>query len=107
MTDLARIEHHRLPGAGLEVRISGEVDHSNFDSVADQIGELVTGAASVILDLSELEYLDSAGVRMVDRLAVDLEKERVPLKVVVAASGICRRVLEVTLPDLDLALPDT
>jgi anti-anti-sigma factor len=54
-------------GRPVEVAVSGEVDVTNADNFGQSVTEL-TGAAPVILELSRLHYLDSAGFAALDRL---------------------------------------
>jgi anti-sigma B factor antagonist len=47
-------------------RIVGEVDMSNADELRVAIaGAVPAEAAGLVLDLSKLDYLDSAGIRMI------------------------------------------
>ena len=58
----------RLRGHVL-LRFTGEIDLSNTDQVEHQVlAELATGAP-VVLDLSGLTYLDSAGLHLLYRLS--------------------------------------
>lgn len=54
-----------------EFRLVGEIDLSN----ADQLREIEPGGADVALDLSELVFMDSTGLRAVIELAKRLEPE--------------------------------
>lgn len=46
------------------VRVSGELDMANADQLARAVD--ATSAPHVVLDLEELAYLDSAGLRAID-----------------------------------------
>ena len=71
------------------VRITGEIDEFNLVAVEAELAEL--GAEPVVVDLSELAFIGSAGVRVLFALA-----ERVQRLVVVApADAPFRRALEV------------
>ena len=50
-----------------EVTVAGEIDVSNADDFAQSVGAL-PGARPIILELSRLQYLDSAGFAALDRL---------------------------------------
>ena len=50
------------------VRLNGRVDSANAPIVEKEIGEKTVGAARVILDCENLEYISSAGLRIVLRL---------------------------------------
>lgn len=47
------------------VRVVGEVDLTNADAVRDAVE--ATRAASVVLDLTRVAYIDSSGIRAIDR----------------------------------------
>ena len=49
------------------VAAAGEIDATNADDFAESVGAL-TGPRPVILELSGLQYLDSAGFAALDRL---------------------------------------
>ncbi len=71
--------------AGLPVaHLSGEIDRSNAaelgDCVATAIGAQGDG---LVVDLSELAFLDSTGVRMLFELAAELKRRHQALRVVV------------------------
>ena len=54
------------------VRINGDVDHANADPVESEVLAALAGSAAAVLDLSAVTFLDSAGVRLVDRVAAAL-----------------------------------
>ena len=47
------------------VTVGGEVDLTNADEVHDAV--VVTTASAVVLDLTSVAYLDSSGIRSIDR----------------------------------------
>ena len=53
-----------------EVTVTGEVDTSNVRAFAQSVEEL-PGARPVILQLSSIRYLDSAGFSALDRLLAE------------------------------------
>jgi len=71
--------------AGLPVaRLSGEIDRSN----AAELGERVATAigdqgGGLVVDLTEVAFLDSTGVRMLFELAAELKRRQQALRVVV------------------------
>ena len=48
--------------------VRGEVDLSNVEDVAEAIRRELRGSQDMVLDLSGLEYLDSAAIAMLDGL---------------------------------------
>jgi anti-anti-sigma factor len=77
------------------VRLEGEIDLSNADGTFAMLSEVADGdAPALILDLSGLGYLDSAGVRLLFRLARSVVEDGGTLLVVVPHGAPVRRVLE-------------
>lgn len=96
MTDLAEVAERDVDGARV-VGISGEIDLSNAISVMERIGESVrSGASIVVVDLSELTFIDSTGISMLFRLAERIRYGRQELRLVVPPGTQVRRVLEMT-----------
>jgi anti-sigma B factor antagonist len=80
----------------LVARISGEVDGSNAVELGTALGNrLPTSAYGLVLDLSHVDYLDSAGVELLFRLARRLGDRRQRLRLGVPADSPVRRVLEI------------
>jgi anti-sigma B factor antagonist len=71
-----------------EVTVTGEVDASNVREFARSVEEL-PGARPVILQLSSIRYLDSAGFAALDRLLADNA-----ILVVLAPNSFMYRVAE-------------
>lgn len=97
MTDLlCRVEVERLPGAAVS-RLHGEVDVSNVEHVEHELEAAVGGDEGIhIVDLSEVSYLDSAGIRLLFDIAARLRTRRRRLHVIVPADSVIRRLLEIT-----------
>ena len=96
MSYLARVEGEQQ-GTLCLVRVHGEIDLSNAHEVSSAIG-LVMGqeARRLVVDLSDITYLDSAGVALLLRLAERLRARRRELHVVVPQGSPVRRVLHFT-----------
>ncbi|MFF0489721.1 STAS domain-containing protein [Nocardia sp. NPDC003482] len=82
-----------LTGAPPSVAVTGEVDVTNADDFAESVATL-PGARPLLLELSNLDYLDSAGFAALDRLLAD---EAVVL-VLAPGSPIHRAAALVELP---------
>jgi anti-sigma B factor antagonist len=83
-------------GAGIRVlRGAGELDVTVVPDLLDDVAALVTGATGVVLDLTDVTFFDSSGVRLVDRLARTCAKGGAGFRVVAPAGGPARRVLEI------------
>jgi anti-anti-sigma factor len=68
MSKIARLEFdadERVP----VVRVSGQIDMSNAEALTNAILDVVTNrSAGIVVDLSAVEYMDSAGVNMLAEL---------------------------------------
>jgi len=80
--------------AGLPVaHFSGEIDRSNAAELGDRVASAIPDQSGLVVDLSELAFLDSTGIRMLFGLAIRLKQRHQSLRVVVhpRASGLPRR----------------
>jgi anti-anti-sigma factor len=78
-------------------RLAGEVDLSNVDGLAARLEAGVSNRAEgLVLDLGDVTYLDSTGLRMVFRLARRLGDRQQRLRLVVPASSRVARVLHLS-----------
>lgn len=96
MTDLADLELVALDDVWV-ARLRGEIDLSNADSIATAV-EQVFGreGIGVVVDLTGVEYLDSAGVRLLFRIARSSERDGWAMRAVVPAQSPVRRILDLT-----------
>ena len=96
MNELARVEGEQQ-GSLCLVRVHGEVDLSNAQEVSAAIGNAMgQEARRLVVDLSDITYLDSAGVALLLRLAERLRARRRQLYLVVPRGSPVRRVLDFT-----------
>jgi anti-anti-sigma factor len=96
VSDLARVEGERQ-GSLCLVRVHGEIDLSNAQEVSAEIGVVMgQDACRLVVDLSDITYLDSAGVALLLRLAERLRARRRQLHLVVPRGSPVRRVLDFT-----------
>jgi anti-anti-sigma factor len=80
LADIHFSDHDRVAVA----RLTGEVDLSNVDSIESAITESTPNLALVlILDVSALDYLDSAGIHLVYRLREKLRTRGQSLRLVI------------------------
>jgi anti-anti-sigma factor len=83
----ADVEYRSTEDA-LLVRVSGEIDMSNAGAIVHAVGTATpNGVDGVVLDLTGVEYLDSAGIHMLYRLRERLSNRGQRLAVVVGASS--------------------
>lgn len=77
--------------------VRGEVDLSNAPSVKRELLDAVPNTASaLVLDLSDTEYLDSSGVRLIFELGERLSSRGQKLEIVVPDDSMIRRILVLT-----------
>jgi anti-anti-sigma factor len=88
--------------------MAGEVDPSNARDLGRELtGAVPNDAMAVVLDLSDVTYLDSSGVQMVFELAERLDGRQQRLAVVVPVGAPARKVLDIVSIDATAPLADT
>ena len=86
------------------VHLSGEVDIANAGTVQVSIHEAMHNEASgLVLDLTELAYLDSSGIRLVITLHKQLSARRQQLQIVRTDEGVAARLFALVGLDTTLA----
>lgn len=94
MGEMARVEIERWGDASI-ARVSGEIDISNAQEIGEMLERgLAKGKGDQIIDLTDVGYLDSVGVRLIFSLAERLRGRRRELHLVVPDDAVIRRVLE-------------
>lgn len=83
-------------GGVLVVSIGGEVDISNIDAIAEVIYAQPNSDHGLVIDLSEVSYLDSSAVSLLHDLAMRLRGRAQRLVVVSPPGTPPRRILELT-----------
>jgi anti-anti-sigma factor len=79
------------------VHLEGDIDLSNAESVAADLARAVDNERlGLVVDLSDISYLDSAGLRILFHLAARLERHRQQLLLVVPEESPIRRALSLT-----------
>jgi anti-anti-sigma factor len=105
--ELAEVEVATLNGFVI-AHVRGEIDLSNADSTFSTLKRLADGAeAGLVVDLSQLDYLDSAGVRLLFTLARAATRKGRSLRAVVPRDARIRRVLELADVGRLLGLDET
>ena len=75
-------------------RVSGEIDMSNSRDIVTAVAQSTPNdALGVVLDLNEVEYLDSAGIHMIYRLRNSLSTRGQQLALVIGPSSPIHDVL--------------
>jgi anti-sigma B factor antagonist len=92
---MADVQIEREDGTVVAI-ITGEVDMSNATSVRQQIAESVTPADdAVIVDMSELSFMDSAGLHGVIELSTVLVERRQRFLLCVPHGSPIERAIEI------------
>jgi anti-sigma B factor antagonist len=81
-------------GATELIRLAGEIDMANAATIGREIVSYVRGDGAVLIDLTAVSFLDSAGVRLLDALVGDLDDHGRPIRLVVGATGAARMTLQ-------------
>jgi anti-sigma B factor antagonist len=96
-------------------RLTGEIDLSNAESIETAIAEATPNhALALILDVSLLDYLDSAGIHLIYKLREKLRARGQTLRLVIPADSPANDALRLagvsrnidTAETLDAALAD-
>jgi anti-anti-sigma factor len=77
-------------------RVTGELDLAGAPATGEAIGEAVpTSARALVVDFSQLEFIDSSGIAMLFNLARRLGSRRQELHVVARDGAPVARVLDI------------
>lgn len=76
------------------VRLTGEIDLANSAEIGKAIVGRIKQAGKVLIDLTTVSFLDSAGVRLLDALVGDLSTHGTPTRLVVGERGAARMTLQ-------------
>jgi anti-anti-sigma factor len=88
----------------IRIVIAGEIDMDNAAAVEEQIFIAVDNRATAVqVDLTDLSYLDSSGLRILFTLANRLQMLQIELEVLAPPGSPARQVLE--LAGFDAILP--
>jgi anti-anti-sigma factor len=91
-------------GEVVVARVTGELDIAGASSTGDSLGEAVpTSARALVVDCTDLEFIDSSGIAMLFGLARRLGSRRQQLHVVAQNGKPVARVLEIV--EFDRAAP--
>jgi anti-anti-sigma factor len=91
-------------GDVIVAHVAGELDIAGASRTGERIAERVpTSARLLVVDFSELEFIDSSGVAMLFGLARRLGSRRQELRVVAPGGDAVGRVLEIV--EFDRAAP--
>ena len=103
MTELVELETE-TQGDVVIARVQGELDIAGAPAMGERIHDAMpTSARLLVVDLSDLEFIDSSGVAMLFAVARRLGSRRQKLRVVAESGKPVARVLEIV--EFDRAAP--
>jgi anti-anti-sigma factor len=76
------------------VILTGEIDMANAADIGKAIVSRINEAGKVLIDLTTVSFLDSAGVRLLDALVGDLLAHGTPVRLVVGERGAARMTMQ-------------
>ena len=84
-------------GDAIRIAVIGEIDLSNASGVESAVVSAISNRTTeVVLDLSDVGYLDSAGLRVVYSLALRLRRAQIGLRITTPLGSPARRAIEVS-----------
>lgn len=87
------------------VALTGELDIATAPTLEEKLAQLSEGITRVVLDLRELAFIDSTGLRVVLGLANGLGERTVPVVIVKGPEPV-QRVFTLTGADRELVMID-
>jgi anti-sigma B factor antagonist len=93
-------------GPAFVVSITGELDLATAPEIGRAIVNYVGGEAPVLLDLTQVSFLDSAGVRLLDFIVGDMDDRGRAIRLIVGDAGPARMTLQLCAFRDDLLAPD-
>jgi anti-anti-sigma factor len=75
-------------GQALIAHMTGEIDLSNADQIGAAIAlEMSNSSLALVFDLSDMDYLDSAGIRLIYQLRESLRARGQSLRLIIPAAS--------------------
>lgn len=107
MNDLAALQIERQ-GDLYIATLTGEIDPSNARDLSRSLTSAVPNdAMAVVVDLTDVDYLDSSGVQLLFELAERLTGRQQRMAVAVPPDAPARRVLEIVALDATAPVLDS
>ena len=95
MTTQAHVAVESVDHTAIRVAVSGEIDLSNVAAIERQVFDAITNQLTAVsVDLGELTYLDSAGLRVLFALGARLDTLQIDLELIVPPDSPIRRMIE-------------
>jgi anti-anti-sigma factor len=81
----------------VRIALAGEIDMANATDVEQQLVDAISNQlTAVTLDLGDLDYIDSAGLRLLFSLGSRLDTLQITLRLVVPERSPIRRVIDLS-----------
>ena len=77
------------------IHVAGDLDTQTSERAFDEMTRMTTGSGKVLLDLEKLDFLSSAGLRALLRIAKQIRRSDGTLKLC-NASGFVKEVIEIS-----------
>lgn len=87
----------RADGGHVYIVVSGEIDLSNADDIERDIAHAIPNhITSASIDLTDVTYIDSVGMRLLFSLAAQLRTAQIGLTIVAPENSPARRIVEIS-----------
>ncbi|HET9257191.1 MAG TPA: STAS domain-containing protein [Pseudonocardiaceae bacterium] len=84
-------------GGSIRISVGGEIDLENAATVEREISAAVPDRpATVSVDLTNLTYMDSVGIRIIFDLASRLQKSGIVLELIASLGSPARQLLDIS-----------
>jgi anti-anti-sigma factor len=103
---VSRLSFERVDGVPV-ARPSEDIDAANAHVLRDELAAGLRGADTLVLDLSETRYVDSAGIDMLFRLNELLRQRRTTLLLVIPQSSQLTRLAQIVALPSAVAIHET
>ena len=107
MTDPEPLMRSDVEGRRIVIHLTGEIDLSNADGLETQVGVAAADLDDVVIDLTEVDFIDSRGLRLIKRISTAVATRNATLAVVAPPHSIARSVLDVTGMTEELTVLDS
>jgi anti-anti-sigma factor len=94
-------------GGRVIIALSGEIDLSNADSLETDIDDAAGDARDVVVDLTNVDFIDSRGLRLLKRVSTAAAGRDGSLTVIAPPNSIARSVLDMTRLSDELSVRDS
>ena len=85
-------------------RLEGEIDLANAGEIEAEVLGSLGDAGALVVDLTDVTYFDSSGMRMLDGLAGACQSAGIPLRVVAPDPSPARLILRIVAWPEDLVV---